>query len=536
MAYNYGKFIVWTLFSLMVLYVSPMLLSFNIEIGILPFRDNTENFNNSLYRSIFFSVVTSIFTVFLSFLIAVSLFRIDFFSKTGKNLSFLLMPVLLGSITSAFIYKLLLTDSQLIKYLLDDNPITLFIFLGLLQFWQYGSLAIYLFWLTFQGIPKTSLEYAQAYKLSFGVILKDIIVPASKNLFILLLIICFIFNFYEDAKANLVFHFSRGTDTELINGWLQRLYQQKTAIFSPIKVAPSFYSYGLLVLFSAILILFLLTFIINIFIKSISKGRFFTYNVLTIFRKSPNIRVGKVITVLLLITVILPILTPFLELKATLSKELITLFTSFALTLTASLWATFIALVYSIFARLGWKNILTDFNSKSLLFFILTFFLLLIAPLCIYLLGFVWLDKIGYQSSLYIGVSWVIMHGVLALPMLGGFLLSVHFRFKNKEIDYLNAYNISQKEILKWSFLKRFGMEYLLTLIFSFSFIWNDYGINTVLSDHIPSFATVLKMSFSGRGANESLGLGYFMVSVIVSLTSILVWKYILSRVQKSIE
>jgi hypothetical protein len=132
--------------------------------------------------------------------------------------------------------------------------------------------------------------------------------------------------------------------------------------------------------------------------------------------------------------------------------------------------------------------------------------------------------------------SWIFVHGILTLPLLGSFILSVHFRVKSLELSYLDAYKLKGGEIIKWSFLKRFRLEYILTLIFAFSFIWNDFGINSVLSDRIESFASILKMAFSGRAANQSIGLMYFSVSILVAFSSVLIWKTILNNAQKAIE
>lgn len=531
-----SKWIIYIIIGIMLVYIIPIASSFSYDNAISPFKNNTEDFNAVLSRSILISSITTVIIIVVSFLISLLLFSIPFFSRIGNQLSYLMLPILLGSISTAFIYRTSLSNTDFLKNLLDNNKVQLYFFWGFLQFWQYGTLFIYLFWLSFQNIPKPLLAYCKGTKLPFGIVLKDVIIPSTKNQIILFSLICFVFTFYENAKSSLVFFFSRGTNTELIAGWFQRMFQQKTSIISADVAAKSYYSSGLFLTIIACFTLGLILLSTYYVIKFITSKYKNTETVFNFLSFKLNINLSKAIAILLLSFTLIPVAIPYLTVKNIEFENIKSLLLSITYTLISSIFATLLALLFGIFARLGWKRTLNDFNNKSIIFFVLLFSLLIIPPICIYIVSFYWFGLTGYSNFFVLFFLWILIHSILALPLLGGFLLSIHFRVKAKELDYLKAYKIKWQELIKYSFIKRFALEYILTLIFAFSFIWNDFGLNSVMSNRIDSFATILKMSFSGRSANQSLGFLYYSISLLIALTCIWIWKLILQKAQRNIE
>lgn len=520
----------------MLIYIIPMVFSFSVNNAIEPYKNNTEDFNSVLGRTIFLSCTTTLIIITVSFILALSLFYIPFISKLGNQISYLMLPILLGNISAAFIFRTTLSNSDFLNHILDNNRSQLYLFWGILQFWQYGTLFIYLFWISFQKIPKSLLSYAKGTKLSFGVILKDIIIPSTKNQIILFSLICFVFTFYENAKSSLVFFFSRGTNTELIAGWFQRMFQQKTSTISADIAAKTYYSSGLLLTFIACLVLAGLLLFLYYIIKSFTTKLKSAEKLFNSILKKPTKSIGIIILFFLLCFILIPILSPYLKFKSIEFEDFSNLVQSVLYTLIASAFATLLSIIFGVFARIGWKKTLNEFNNKSITYFVLLFAILIIPPICLYIVSFYWFGLAGYSNFFSIFFLWILIHSILSLPILGGFLISIHFRVKAEELDYLKAYKLNWKDLVKYSFLKRFVLEYILTFIFAFCFIWNDYGINSVISDRIESFATILKMSFSGRSANQSSGFLYYSVSVLIAFTCVFVWKLILNKSHRNSE
>jgi ABC-type tungstate transport system substrate-binding protein len=161
------------------------------------------------------------------------------------------------------------------------------------------------------------------------------------------------------------------------------------------------------------------------------------------------------------------------------------------------------------------------------------FLIMLIPPIIVLISGFKWMGLIGYNSEIIIYAIWILGHTILTLPILGSFVLSNHFRVSNNELDYLKVFKLNNSELIRLSFLKRFKAEYLLLFIIGYSFIWNEAILNNLFSDYIPSFTSGLKMLITGRAADYSSAFGYLLVSIILAVTAVLIWRYIIEKAHK---
>lgn len=493
---------------------------------------NSDDFTSSLIRSVVFAVVSTSINVLIGLLVAVLLSKIAFFSVLGKQLSFFLLPTTLGNIATAYVFKLILFNTSFFNFVVQGSNIEKFALLSFLQFWQYGILFTYLFWLNIQNIPKQKIDYGKAIQLSSVERIKDIVLPSSKNLAILLLLIGFIFSFYEDAKNQFIFRASQGTQTELINHWLERTYQSQL-VYNPNYAVLKIFETSFLVFLITIIIFGLIGFFANTLFKlfSSSKSILIKSNQEIIITKSKTL-FSKAIALTLMLFVFVPLFIAITKSNFSFTYQMKELLSPLLLTLTAALGATLLAVIFGVSSRLSFPKILSDFNNKSAIYFTFTFLLQLVPPICVLLCGFKWMSWLGYNNSFLIYFVWVLAHTILLLPILGSFIITTHFRVKENEFQYMKGYAIPILNILRFSFIRRFRAEYLLTLIIAFSLIWNEAIINIVLSDSIPSFASNLQMLFIGRAADYTKASAYLLVALSLSIASVLTWQYILNKAQ----
>lgn len=503
--------------GLLMSYILPIfggLLTFDISL----FLEDQDGLNEAWTRSIIFSLSSAVLNVLLAMALAIGLQGVAFFSTQGKLLSWLLIPVLLGNVSVAFVGKLLFATHPIFH----ESAFIKFVILLGIQFWQFGLLYTYLFWLVLQNIPQKTWEYAAVARLSYGEKFKDIILPAFRNLAMLLFILNFIFSFYEEAKIQFIFKASRGTHTEMISQWLQRHYQTLSLLNVQVSIKSTL-QVSSLVLLIALACILITTFLFQIAFRQTIVRR---YPMTIFFHKN----IAKIYAVLLLLIVVFPLCLVFLQTFQGLITELTHLFLPLAFTALAALLATVVAIVLGILLRVGWQKMLASFNNRSLVFFVFLFFLQLLPPIALLITGFQWLRYIGYQNSFALYVVWLLGHIILVLPLLSSFLTVTHFRVSNKELMYLQVHQISLWEIVKVSFLQRFVADYLLTFLIAFSMIWNEAIINNLFSDFIPSFVNEMKMSVVGRGADYAKGMTYLLVSVIIAFMALWVWKSILDK------
>jgi hypothetical protein len=200
------------------------------------------------------------------------------------------------------------------------------------------------------------------------------------------------------------------------------------------------------------------------------------------------------------------------------------------LTLVGACIASLIAIGFGVAARLAGPRLLQNFDGKSLRVFIALFLLQAVPAICIGLCGYEWTSLLSHYSSVQQLSIWIVGQSILALPMLGGFLLWIHFQITNRELDFQQASQLSLRETAIWTFLRRFKLEYILVFIFAFSFIWNEDTLNRIMSDAIPSIVHRLGARVTGRGTSYSEAATLVIFSVTLSLIMVLAWNTLLSR------
>jgi len=519
------------------LYFLPLFIKgFSINAFLAPLLNNVEGFSGSLFRSLIFAIISSLFNITVGFFIALLLKHISIISLSGRQLSWFLLPVILGNASVAFIFKVSLFNTHFFNNIIQAGSYSHFSLLLLLQFWQFGFLFAYLFWSNFHSINESKLGFAKAFKLNSWEILKDITLPLSKNLGVLLFLIGFVFAFYESAKSQFVFKASQGTNTELISHWLERTYHSKLLVNLDYATSYVFKS-SLLVFISSLLTFLIIGMILNFLLQKISRTKGTDTRRFTICNNIYIKRFSKIIFLLTCFFIILlPVTIVFCEIGVKFSNQISKLTLPLGLTLVSATLTTLFSLTFAIIARLVFKNTLQNFNSSSMILFALLFMLLLFPSIAILLSGFQWLSWLGYNSNIMIYFVWVSGHAVLLSPLLIGFLILIHFQIKVVEIEYISAYRLQLREIFINSFIKRFKAEYIFTLIIACSFIWNEAVLNIILSDRIPSFAANLQMMFVGRAANYQLAASYLIVSILLAVISIILWQKILKKAAVAID
>jgi ABC-type sugar transport system permease subunit len=484
--------------------------------------DTADGLYHPLLRSLIFSVATAILLISLSLAIASALRPVSLTGKKGKWMSLLLLPIILGNVSTSFIWKLLLLDTSLPF----SGAAAKFVTLTLIQFWQYGTLYVYLFWINEQLISPNTQVYAEVVGLNRLEQLRDVLLPRQRNISLLLYIIGMITFYYEDAKVQFIFRASRGTNTELVNQWLYRVYQSDS-LLSPDFAFRHISQLGLFVL-----IVGLAGLLVSLVIKDKIYLAGITNRLALPGWKLPPV-VCQGIYYLIILFVLSPVVLVFLLQRVHFNQVFSTLSSPLLLTAFAALLATLVAVIFAVINRLALPDMLSSFNRRSMFFLIALFLMTLIPPIVTLILSFKWMQIVGYSSGNTIYTAWIAGHVFLAFPLLTGFLVTAHFRLKNQEITYLQVHRTSFSEQLKTLFLYPFAADYLLTFILALSLIWNESTVNNVLADVVPSFVAELNKTITGKEVDYANGMNYLIVSLVLAIVSVLLWNTIITRGQK---
>lgn len=492
------------------------------KINLASLAGEGDSMREPLIRSLLYAISTSLFATSFALLISLLLKSMSLYSKAALLLSCLLLPVIAGTISSAFIWKIVLGDHPFFFH----SPAIKLITTSLIHFWQYGSLFVYIFWLNEQVIAEPRQKYSSILRTSSFERIRDFVLPAQKNLFILLYIVGFITFFYDDTAMELIFKGSRGTHTEMIGQWLLRTYHSKSMI-SPSYGFSNISGYSFVVFIIAFLGICLLGLVVTK-----------VFDALTLFYQPLKLipefgrKTAYLVLAILLIIILLPVLITVLSYVSSISIDLRMFLFPLFMTLIASIFATVTAIEFAIGCRLVFKKWLNSLNSRSLLGITVLLLLLLAPPIVMLLCGFQWMQIVGYTNPSYVYVVWVLSHVVLSFPLLAAFAVAMHFRRNNKMIDYSGVINSGIWEKKRDIFYKTFRADYLLILLLAFCSIWNESTINNVLSDLVPSFASEINKTISGKSEDFTVGVQYLLVALSLSIVSILVWNSIIIKIQ----
>lgn len=508
----------------MIMFLLPFVKSFGVKTDVVEtWLDSSQGLISAFYRSGLFALVSSCLNTYFGLQIAISLRRITLTSKTGTLLSLLLLPVLLGNVTISYIFKCSLYGSSFFNYIISGGQWLQFTTLLFIQFWQYGLLFIYLFWLSIRQIPESKSIYALSVRMTNKEIIRDIIFPSVKILFILLFFINFIFAFYEFAKCQFIFKMSQGTGTELLCQALNRIYDD-SSISDPVTTEAFTLKSGLLITFIVIILVTISSSFIYLVFHSIRKN-------MTIFLYS-SARHGNGIAYICISFVLIPIIVAFAKSKfAFFSWNLLfDILKPLGMTIISAFFASFLAIFFGIAYRIVFYKHPKILSTKSVLSLLCVFLLQLIPPVCIDICGFKWMSIAGYNGIMPY-VVWIWGHPILTFPILASFIIATHFMVSSNEIDWFDVHRMTRRDIVKYSFQKRFRKDYALTFLFAFTFIWNDVSLNKILSETIPSFADKMERLFNGRASDDALITLYALIAIIIALMCLFLWRNVIKQI-----
>ena len=507
--------------TIMITFLIPLFGSLAIggnHVGLL--LSDTMGIKQALFRTCIFALLSSVMNTVIGLQFSLFLRSIPINSKVGVALSLLLMPIVLGNVTTSYVFKCTLYGSSLFDSIIGNGAIVQTLLMLLLQFWQYGFLFTYLFWICIRQIPEKKYTYAYSVMMTEREIVKNIIFPSVKNLFLLLYLINFIFTFYESAKYQFVLKSSQGLGTELISQALYRVYQS-LSIANPELSQSIIFSNGVYVMLCAILIMACSCLAIwGMF--SVTRKRYG-------FPLCTTNKGGRIIAVLCITAVLLPIVIALFKSKYNFSVESIAqMGVPLCMTFVSALFASFLAVMFGISIRMLFKRT-TRWSISSFAILLMVFLIQLVPPVCVMICGYKWMSIVGYNEVIMYAV-WIWGHPILVFPVLGSFIISTHFIVSNNEIDWNFIHMMKCQDIIKYSFLKRFYKDYILTFLFAFTFIWNDVTLNKILSDEIPSFSEKMQRLFIGRAANDAQATLYALVAIIIASSCIAIWQNVLKR------
>ncbi len=486
-------------------------------VGNLQSLQNTDStnylgFDTALINTVVGSLFTTLITVGLSFQFAKILHKAKSrFIKTKTHL--LVIPFFIGSMATAYLFKIFLTDIGVIDFAVEQGVFVQIILFALLKFWQYGFAFIFIFYISFENRKKNKVTYIDFLNTTEARRTKDLYNAPSINLIIILSILTFVFSFYDHITAHTLLKVSEGSGNEYIGNWLSRNYNS-FLISSPNTATMKIVQICIIVFGVLTILLFVLSALQNKLMKFRAKQDFgFTLKL--------SSQVSITIFMLLLIVITVPVFYVLINNGLLVKTEMLNLFKSFFYSVIASIFICFLSFTYASFIRIKFKKQLHSLNISSLSIVIITLGMIFIPPILLTAIGYKWIAVIGVASSLTMTIQWFIGHLIITFPLISSFLIFNNFQLTNKRIDYIEFVKPPKLKKYLDLFVKPYKIELLLAFVISISVIWNEGYLNRVYSDFVPSFSSHIGKYIEGRSYDYSISNSYLLISVMLSFLAI---------------
>lgn len=445
--------------------------------------------------------------------------------------SLLLLPTILGDCSSSLVWRIFYMGKEGIY----TNSSYSYGGYSIMNLWESGTFFAYMIWIGFLVTKNKRKDFLESIETNNGERFRLVYLPDNRTTITILFIFSYCKSLLVDFKFFFVFRSSRGLDTETFGQWVNRIYRSESLI-SPahgdsLMGKLSFYSYFVDILAITALGI-LLYYLLNKWSKAKSITAFFRKKTRKANEtKSCHSQLKIVIFHFLLISFIMgPLIYSIISFHSLGVSKLENLWTSFLLTLLASLVLFFFVLIISTYARIAWHSSLNGFNLVSSLLIIGLFSICLIPHSGLVQSAFHWFAKIGYGNNIVLVLVWVIVHIFHTGPLLLVFCIISYFSVDQNKLKYLRVIKLTPMEIFKLQFWSDYKILYFLIFLMGFITIWNDSTVNLVMSDYIPSLAVELKNTSLGAAANYDLAMTYVFVSLIMASLTIVVWNYFIVK------
>ena len=154
------KLIIVAVIAVMVVFLFPFIANgFSGSSIYQLFTDTSKGFSAAWGRTLLFAFLSAIINTTGGLCLALALQRISFSSKLGQQLSLFILPITLGNVAIAYIFKISLFGTSFFDTIVQGEYLTQTAAMLFIQFWKYGFLFAYLFWISIQNIPEKINDY-----------------------------------------------------------------------------------------------------------------------------------------------------------------------------------------------------------------------------------------------------------------------------------------------------------------------------------------------------------------------------------------
>jgi hypothetical protein len=201
------------------------------------------------------------------------------------------------------------------------------------------------------------------------------------------------------------------------------------------------------------------------------------------------------------------------------------IFWSFPGAIASAFFACFLAFLL----RIGFPRELQTISILALLIVVSLMALKAFPVLGILLIAYDWTWPLLGSGSEFLFLGWTIGHVIINLPFLTAFAIWINHRVSIEELEFQYLTRLNIFELARHSFISRFRLDYILVLVFAWSFVWNEGVINRATSDRMPSLIAQLAPQIGAR-PDYSQATTLVLLSSALTVMTIILWTFLVIR------
>jgi hypothetical protein len=227
--------------------------------------------------------------------------------------------------------------------------------------------------------------------------------------------------------------------------------------------------------------------------------------------------------------VLFPLVAPFMMYDLGPPRIGLSSVEALSLSVLASMVAGFCAISFAIGLRLVLPRQLAGFGRGALAIVAAILAIKALPGLTIMRMAYtgVWPFLQGGDVALI--AAWVLSQVILQAPFLILFAIWIHQDIRVNELEFQHMCGATITEISRLCFVGRFWREYILVLMFAWSFVWTEGTVNRVVSDRIPSLSAMLS-PLIGAHADYRSALGTAAITLVPLTGALMLWSTIAAR------
>ena len=491
-----------------------------------------------LVRTFAFGALASALVVPIALLCAIALLPIP--PPSQRAMFLLLLPTIMGPVAAGYLFRRVADACPILQeWLRDREAIRTWLAMFVLHAWQIIPLCVFLLWVHLKRLPQVIADFTTYSHLTWTERLQHIYWPRSKKLVAVLFVFGMGVALLEHVRFHLFLRTSRGTGTEFAMQWIALQYRVGSQLNFPRSVAnvmewcQRFVAVAVpTIAVAGTAAVALYGCIVRLAAAQSLRLLWTSHRCPDTHRRSdanrPRLFAGMAVLILLVTVCLGPLLLVISRDAAAITgvwAAASSVLLSAAASVVPAVPAVGLAVLFSSALRVALPTETGGLGLSSLFILGALYLLHMVPPIGVFFAGVDWAGIVlsnPMDGPTATRIFWVSAQICLAFPLLATFGYLLGFAVPAAELELHARSRASFLERFRTSFYSRNRLGYGVVALLGFCLVWQEYTINSITSQIIPSLSVDLALKVDGR--SSAYGAAVPLLLAVAAPAIILCW------------